>query len=167
MRWCATSSGSIFARRKAEVARDLRDRRLVRVRWRPAGTTLCLSASARHGDVGRPAPPVVALFGIGVFAASHTKRNPIAKGLEIVAFGALVFVAAWLAAITSRLCLDTERSVSAASAIPSFQTPVTLRNTDEAISACIVISRARKLRFAAPARTVRSATVPIAPSGTL
>ena len=38
---------------------------------------------------------VVALFGIGVFAASHTKRNPIAKGLEIVAFGALVFVAAW------------------------------------------------------------------------
>jgi VIT1/CCC1 family predicted Fe2+/Mn2+ transporter len=38
---------------------------------------------------------VVALFGIGVFAASLTKRNPIAKGLEITAFGALVFVVAW------------------------------------------------------------------------
>jgi VIT1/CCC1 family predicted Fe2+/Mn2+ transporter len=40
---------------------------------------------------------VLALFGIGVFAAGNTKRNPIAKGLEIVAFGALVFAAAWAA----------------------------------------------------------------------
>lgn len=40
---------------------------------------------------------VVALFSIGVFAASLTKRNPISKGLEIVAFGALVFGIAWAA----------------------------------------------------------------------
>ena len=40
---------------------------------------------------------VVALFGIGAFAASLTKRNPFAKGLEIVAFGALVFGVAWAA----------------------------------------------------------------------
>jgi VIT1/CCC1 family predicted Fe2+/Mn2+ transporter len=40
---------------------------------------------------------VVALFAIGFFAAGHTKRNPISKGFEIVAFGALVFAAAWTA----------------------------------------------------------------------
>jgi VIT1/CCC1 family predicted Fe2+/Mn2+ transporter len=40
---------------------------------------------------------VVALFGIGVFAARSTKRNPISKGLELVAFGTLVFGAAWAA----------------------------------------------------------------------
>jgi VIT1/CCC1 family predicted Fe2+/Mn2+ transporter len=39
----------------------------------------------------------VALFGIGVFAAKLSQRNPISKGLEIVAFGALVFGAAWAA----------------------------------------------------------------------
>jgi len=40
---------------------------------------------------------VVALFGIGVFAARLSKRNPFAKGFEIVFFGALVFGAAWAA----------------------------------------------------------------------
>jgi len=40
---------------------------------------------------------VLALFGIGFFAAGHTNRNPISKGLEIVAFGTLVFAAAWAA----------------------------------------------------------------------
>jgi VIT1/CCC1 family predicted Fe2+/Mn2+ transporter len=40
---------------------------------------------------------IVALFGIGVFAARLSKRNPISKGLEIVAFGALVFGIAWAA----------------------------------------------------------------------
>jgi VIT1/CCC1 family predicted Fe2+/Mn2+ transporter len=39
----------------------------------------------------------LALFGIGFFAAHNTKRNPISKGLEIVAFGALVFASAWAA----------------------------------------------------------------------
>jgi len=40
---------------------------------------------------------VIALFGIGVFAARFTQRNPISKGLEIVAYGALVFAVAWAA----------------------------------------------------------------------
>lgn len=40
---------------------------------------------------------VVALFVIGVFAARLSKRNAISKGLEIVAFGALVFGIAWAA----------------------------------------------------------------------
>ena len=40
---------------------------------------------------------VVALFSIGVFAASLSKRNPLQKGFEIVAFGALVFGVAWAA----------------------------------------------------------------------
>jgi len=40
---------------------------------------------------------VVALFGIGVFAARLSKRNPFAKGFEIVAFGAIVFGVAWAA----------------------------------------------------------------------
>jgi vacuolar iron transporter family protein len=40
---------------------------------------------------------VVALFSIGVFAASLSKRNPLLKGVEIVAFGALVFGVAWAA----------------------------------------------------------------------
>ena len=40
---------------------------------------------------------VLALFAIGFFAAGQTKRNPVSKGLEIVAFGALVFAAAWTA----------------------------------------------------------------------
>gem|GEM_PF-456489 len=40
---------------------------------------------------------VLALFAIGFFAAGHTNRNPISKGLEIVAFGALVFALAWAA----------------------------------------------------------------------
>lgn len=39
----------------------------------------------------------VALFGIGIFAARITQRNPISKGFEIVAFGALVFGVAWAA----------------------------------------------------------------------
>ena len=38
-----------------------------------------------------------ALFGIGAFAARFTQRNPIAKGFEIVAYGALVFAVAWAA----------------------------------------------------------------------
>jgi VIT1/CCC1 family predicted Fe2+/Mn2+ transporter len=40
---------------------------------------------------------IVALFAIGFFAAGHTKRNPFAKGAEIVVFGALVFAVAWAA----------------------------------------------------------------------
>lgn len=40
---------------------------------------------------------VIVLFGIGAFAARLTNRNPFAKGLEIVAFGALVFGVAWAA----------------------------------------------------------------------
>ena len=40
---------------------------------------------------------VVALFSIGFFAAGHSMRNPISKGLEIVAFATLVFAVAWSA----------------------------------------------------------------------
>jgi predicted membrane protein (TIGR00267 family) len=39
----------------------------------------------------------IALFGIGVFAARLSRRNPFAKGFEIVTFGALVFGVAWAA----------------------------------------------------------------------
>src|SRR5579863_2774866 len=40
---------------------------------------------------------VAGLFGVGVYAARNTDRNPIAKGLEIVAFGCIVFLLSFLA----------------------------------------------------------------------
>ena len=40
---------------------------------------------------------VAALFGVGFYAAQNTDRNPFAKGLEIVAFGVLVFVLSYAA----------------------------------------------------------------------
>jgi vacuolar iron transporter family protein len=40
---------------------------------------------------------IVGLFGVGVYAARNTNRNPIAKGLEIVAFGCVVFALSYLA----------------------------------------------------------------------
>jgi len=40
---------------------------------------------------------IVALFGIGAFAASLSRRNPFKKGAELVAFGAVVFGIAWAA----------------------------------------------------------------------
>jgi VIT1/CCC1 family predicted Fe2+/Mn2+ transporter len=39
----------------------------------------------------------ISLFGIGVFAARLSARNPVAKGLEIVAFGAGVFAISYAA----------------------------------------------------------------------
>jgi len=39
---------------------------------------------------------VAALFSVGLFAARNTDRNPIAKGLEIVAYGVIVFVLSYL-----------------------------------------------------------------------
>lgn len=40
---------------------------------------------------------VMALFGIGFFAATLSARNPLLKGCEIVAFGAAVFAISWAA----------------------------------------------------------------------
>jgi vacuolar iron transporter family protein len=40
---------------------------------------------------------VVALFAIGAFAGRLAARNPIVKGLEIVAFGTAVFAVSWAA----------------------------------------------------------------------
>jgi VIT1/CCC1 family predicted Fe2+/Mn2+ transporter len=40
---------------------------------------------------------VAALFGVGFYAARNTDRNPVSKGLEIVAFGVVVFVLSYLA----------------------------------------------------------------------
>jgi len=40
---------------------------------------------------------VLGLFTVGVYAARNTNRNPIAKGLEIVAFGCVVFALSYLA----------------------------------------------------------------------
>ncbi len=40
---------------------------------------------------------VLALFMAGVYAARNTNRHPIAKGLEIVAFGCVVFALSYLA----------------------------------------------------------------------
>ncbi|HUA07688.1 MAG TPA: VIT1/CCC1 transporter family protein [Candidatus Acidoferrales bacterium] len=40
---------------------------------------------------------VIALFAVGFYASRHTDRNPFSKGLEIVAFGVVVFVASYLA----------------------------------------------------------------------
>ena len=40
---------------------------------------------------------VVGLFGVGYYAARNTNRNPVAKGLEIVAFGCVVFLLSYLA----------------------------------------------------------------------
>jgi len=40
---------------------------------------------------------VVALFGVGFYAARNTDRNPVSKGLEIVAWGCVVFVLSYLA----------------------------------------------------------------------
>jgi VIT1/CCC1 family predicted Fe2+/Mn2+ transporter len=40
---------------------------------------------------------IIGLFGVGVYAARNTNRNPIAKGLEIVAFGCVVFALSYLA----------------------------------------------------------------------
>ena len=40
---------------------------------------------------------VVGLFAVGFYAARNTDRNPISKGLEIVAFGIVVFVVSYLA----------------------------------------------------------------------
>ena len=41
--------------------------------------------------------PIAALFGVGFYAARNTDRNPVSKGLEIVAFGVVVFVLSYLA----------------------------------------------------------------------
>lgn len=40
---------------------------------------------------------VITLFCVGYYAAGNTNRNPVAKGLEIVAFGVVVFIASYLA----------------------------------------------------------------------
>jgi len=40
---------------------------------------------------------VAGLFTVGVYAARNTNRNPIMKGLEIVAFGCVVFALSYLA----------------------------------------------------------------------
>ncbi len=40
---------------------------------------------------------VVGLFTVGYFAAQNTDRNPVMKGLEIVAFGCIVFALSFLA----------------------------------------------------------------------
>ncbi|HEY5340524.1 MAG TPA: VIT1/CCC1 transporter family protein [Candidatus Aquilonibacter sp.] len=40
---------------------------------------------------------VITLFGVGYYAAANTDRNPVMKGLEIVAFGVVVFIASYLA----------------------------------------------------------------------
>ena len=40
---------------------------------------------------------VLGLFGVGYYAARNTDRNPVSKGLEIVAFGVVVFVLSYLA----------------------------------------------------------------------
>jgi vacuolar iron transporter family protein len=40
---------------------------------------------------------VLSLFGVGYYAARNTDRNPVSKGLEIVAFGVVVFVLSYLA----------------------------------------------------------------------
>jgi VIT1/CCC1 family predicted Fe2+/Mn2+ transporter len=40
---------------------------------------------------------IAALFGVGFYAARNTDRNPVSKGLEIVAFGVVVFVLSYLA----------------------------------------------------------------------
>ena len=39
----------------------------------------------------------LALFGMGVFAGRLTERNPLVKGVELVAFGSVVFGISWLA----------------------------------------------------------------------
>jgi vacuolar iron transporter family protein len=40
---------------------------------------------------------VAGLFAVGLYASRNTNRNPIAKGLEIVAFGCVVFLLSYLA----------------------------------------------------------------------
>lgn len=40
---------------------------------------------------------VLGLFGVGFYAARNTNRNAVMKGLEIVAYGVVVFVASFLA----------------------------------------------------------------------
>jgi vacuolar iron transporter family protein len=40
---------------------------------------------------------VVALFGVGYYAATNSDRNPVMKGLEIVLYGVVVFVLSYLA----------------------------------------------------------------------
>ena len=40
---------------------------------------------------------IVVLFGVGYYAAANTDRNPVMKGLEIVVYGVVVFVASYLA----------------------------------------------------------------------
>ncbi len=40
---------------------------------------------------------VLGLFGVGAYAARTSNRNPVSKGLEIVAFGCVVFVLSYLA----------------------------------------------------------------------
>lgn len=40
---------------------------------------------------------VLGLFTVGVYAARNTNRNPVMKGLEIVAFGCVVFALSYLA----------------------------------------------------------------------
>ncbi|HTU68893.1 MAG TPA: VIT1/CCC1 transporter family protein [Candidatus Baltobacteraceae bacterium] len=40
---------------------------------------------------------VLGLFAVGFYAARNTDRNPVSKGLEIVAFGVLVFVISYAA----------------------------------------------------------------------
>jgi VIT1/CCC1 family predicted Fe2+/Mn2+ transporter len=53
----------------------------------PLGTALWLSLFTT----------IVALFTIGAFAGKLAGRNPIIKGIEIVAFGAAVFAVSWAA----------------------------------------------------------------------
>ncbi len=40
---------------------------------------------------------VIGLFVVGVYAARNSERNPIAKGMEIVAYGVVVFILSYLA----------------------------------------------------------------------
>ena len=67
----------------------------------PLGTALWLSLLIA----------VVALFTIGAFAGNLAGRNPILKGLEIVAFGAAVFAFRGSPAITFRRSSAMFRSV--------------------------------------------------------
>jgi vacuolar iron transporter family protein len=40
---------------------------------------------------------IIALFCVGYFAARHTDRNPLTKGLEITLYGVVVFIVSYLA----------------------------------------------------------------------